>query len=172
MLAKKTKNGELCLYRRPNASVLSTPSQGQAHRKLLPGNHPQNWVGMAEPIRRWLRLALGSKPGSPRGREPGGGVEHGGGQIVSPCARSFNSLQTLPWMLQSNLSKILLALCLSVQVKGRKHGVAGTKCKHYGCRSVTGFWTWRCPAAPAKERRVIFKGRQVIRLSVRTTTNT
>ncbi|PTB73591.1 hypothetical protein M440DRAFT_1066401 [Trichoderma longibrachiatum ATCC 18648] len=94
---------------------------------------------MAEPIRRWLRLALGSKPGSPRGREPGGGVEHGGGQIVSPCARSFNSLQTLPWMLQSYLSKISLALCLSVQVKGRKHRVAGTKCKHYGCRSVSGY---------------------------------
>ncbi|TFA99669.1 hypothetical protein CCMA1212_008391 [Trichoderma ghanense] len=28
---------------------------------------PQHGVGMAEPIRRWLRLALGSKPGLPRG---------------------------------------------------------------------------------------------------------
>jgi hypothetical protein len=73
LLADRT-NGELSLYRRPNALVLSTPSQGQALRKLRLEYHPQHLAGMAEPIRRWLRLALGSKPGLPRGREPGCGV--------------------------------------------------------------------------------------------------
>ncbi|KAL6874914.1 hypothetical protein J3F83DRAFT_526092 [Trichoderma novae-zelandiae] len=104
---------------------LSTPSQGQAHRKLRLQDHPRRWVGMAEPIRRWLRLALGSKPGLPRGHEPGCGVGQGGEQIVSPCARSFNNLQNSPVDTTISSVKISLTLCLSVQVKGRKQ---------WGCR--------------------------------------
>lgn len=53
---------------------------------------PKRWVGMAELIRRWLRLALGSKPGLPRGHEPGEWSFGRGGWIVSPCARALASI--------------------------------------------------------------------------------
>ncbi|KAL6896983.1 hypothetical protein GGI43DRAFT_102268 [Trichoderma evansii] len=53
---------------------------------------PKRWVGMAELIRRWLRLALGSKPGLPRGHGPGEWSFRRGGWIVSPCARALASV--------------------------------------------------------------------------------
>ncbi|PTB43987.1 hypothetical protein M441DRAFT_34613 [Trichoderma asperellum CBS 433.97] len=72
--------------RLPDDSLLATPRA----RCVLEA--PKRWVGMAELIRRWLRLALGSKPGLPRGHEPGEWSFGRGGWIVSPCARALASV--------------------------------------------------------------------------------
>ncbi|KAL7817268.1 hypothetical protein V8C26DRAFT_67898 [Trichoderma gracile] len=134
------------------------PSQGQAHKKLRLENHPQHLVGMAEPIRRWLRLALGSKPGLPRGREAGVWSWAWGWTDCQPVRALFQQPADCP--VHSSV-KILLALCLSVQVKGRKHGVAGAKCKHYGYRSVRESRPWPVPGDPGKGEENVFNGRQL-----------
>ncbi|KAL7971424.1 hypothetical protein HDV63DRAFT_371829 [Trichoderma sp. SZMC 28014] len=76
------------------AMTIAISGRLPAHRAkgALRPRAPKRWVGMAELIRRWLRLALGSKPGLPRVHRPGEWSFGRGGWTVSPCARALASV--------------------------------------------------------------------------------